>query len=228
MSGDEELAAAKERGWRQAAEIDAAYERGELDRAGWHAAWLAILEPAYLAGGNPRAESGHSGDPVRWELARRLLVDAIPADGTFLDVGCANGHLMETLTAWAVEDGLAVEPYGIDISPALADLARRRCPQWADRIWTGNAMGWEPPMRFDVVRTGMDYVPPDHRAAYLDHLVARVIQPGGRLVVGVYNEERELDTLAHEVRGFGHRIAGRASRPHRHPGVAYKAFWIDS
>jgi hypothetical protein len=30
-----------------------------------------------------------------------------------------------------------VEPYGVDISPALAELARRRLPRWADRIWTG-------------------------------------------------------------------------------------------
>src|SRR4029453_11611982 len=72
-----ELSAAKERAWRQAAEIDAADCSGDLDEAGWHAAWLALIEPANLAGGNPRAESGHSGDAARWELARRLLVDAI-------------------------------------------------------------------------------------------------------------------------------------------------------
>ena len=31
----------------------------------------------------------------RWEGARRLLLDAVTADGSFLDVGCANGHLLE-------------------------------------------------------------------------------------------------------------------------------------
>jgi hypothetical protein len=54
-------------------------------------------------------------------------------------VGCANGLLMESVAAWCAERGLAVEPYGVDISPALAELARRRLPRWDGRIWTGNA-----------------------------------------------------------------------------------------
>ena len=61
---------------------------------------------------------------------------------------------MESMAAWA-----GVEPYGLEISPELAELARRRLPQWADRIWVGNAPTWTPPRRFDVVRTGLDYVP---------------------------------------------------------------------
>jgi hypothetical protein len=58
---------------------------------------------------------------------------------------------MELVAAWCAERGLAIEPYGVDISPALAELARRRLPRWADRIWTGNAVDWQPPgaMRFD-------------------------------------------------------------------------------
>jgi hypothetical protein len=44
---------------------------------------------------------------------------------------------MESVAAWCAERGLAIEPYGVDISPALAELARRRLPQWADRIWVG-------------------------------------------------------------------------------------------
>ena len=36
----------------------------------------------------------------------------------------------------------------------------------------------------------------------------------------MHNEERDRDTVAAEVSGYGHRIAGRASRPHRHPGIA--------
>jgi 2-polyprenyl-3-methyl-5-hydroxy-6-metoxy-1,4-benzoquinol methylase len=38
-------------------------------------------------------------------LPSRLLADAIRSSGSFLDIGCANGHLMETLTGWAAEDG---------------------------------------------------------------------------------------------------------------------------
>jgi len=61
---------------------------------------------------------------------------------------------------------LAVEPYGVDISPALAELARQRLPQWADRIWIGNAVDWQPPagLRFDYVHILLDSVPRSRRA----------------------------------------------------------------
>ena len=73
---------------------------------------------------------------------------------------------MESVAAWCAERGLAVEPYGVDISPALAELARRRLPQWAGRIWVGNAVNWRPPggMRFDYVHILLDCVPRGRRA----------------------------------------------------------------
>ena len=79
-----------------------------------------------------------------------------------------------------------------------------------------------------ALKARYDHVPPDRRAAYLAHLLCHVVAPGGRLIIGVHNEERDRDTVAAEVSGYGHRIAGRASRPHRHPGIAYKVIWIDA
>ncbi len=52
---------------RQIAAIDAALERGEIGEDGWHHAMADLIVPAYLAGDNPRAQSGHAGDAVRWE-----------------------------------------------------------------------------------------------------------------------------------------------------------------
>jgi 2-polyprenyl-3-methyl-5-hydroxy-6-metoxy-1,4-benzoquinol methylase len=65
----------------------------------------ALLERAYLNSEDPRGGSGFRGDEARWERARRPIVQAVDRDGTFLDVGCANGLLMESVTAWAAEDG---------------------------------------------------------------------------------------------------------------------------
>ena len=80
------------------------------------------------AGPRPGRAQGSAADAREWEQARRHLTEVISGDGTFLDVGCANGLLMESVAAWCAERGLAVEPYGVDISPALAELARRGCP----------------------------------------------------------------------------------------------------
>jgi hypothetical protein len=216
---DEKLAAAKEGGWREVAAIDAAYAGGELDAAGWHAAMAELVVPAYLAAGTPEAGSGSSRDAAGWEYARSLVAEACEPGQTFLDVGCANGHLMESMAAWA-----AVEPYGLELAPELAALARRRLPRWADRIWVGNAADWTPPRRFDVIRTGLEYVPPDRRHDLVAHLLGHC----DRLVVGVHNEEREEHALEAHVAGWGFAIAGRSERPHPHPQLAYRAFWIDA
>ena len=36
-------------------------------------------------------QSGFNGSPERWREARHGIVEAIDGDGSFLDVGCANG-----------------------------------------------------------------------------------------------------------------------------------------
>jgi SAM-dependent methyltransferase len=218
-SRSEELAAAKERGWREVAAIDAAYGRGELDDAGWHAAMAALVVPAYLGAGTATGGSGSSRVAGGWERARSLLVDAVEPGQTFLDVGCANGHLMECMAAWA-----GVEPYGLEISPELAALARQRLPQWTARIWVGNGLDWEPPHTFDVVRTGIDYVPPARRRDLVEHLLGYC----GRLVLGVHNEERHAPGLAETVAGWGFAVAGLSERSHPHPQLVYRAVWIDA
>lgn len=233
---DEAAATAKERGWRELAPIEQAFAEGRIDRAQWHAAVLDLIEPAYIAGANPRAQSGHSGDETQWQRARRLLTKGLPAmepaaydrELSFLDVGCANGHLMESLVEWAAQDRIRLEPYGVEISPALADLARSRLPQWAGRIWAANAMDWRPPRRFDVVRTGLDYVPAIARPEFLAHLLDHVVARSGRLIVGVYNEEHDRENLRDQVSDFGYTIAGFTCGPHAHPEIRYKAFWIEN
>lgn len=215
---DEELAAAKEGGWREIAAIDAAYAAGKIGPDEWHAAMARLVVPAYLAAATPEGGSGSSRDASGWEYARSLLADAVSPGQSFLDVGCANGHLMESLAAWG-----GVEPYGLEISSELAEVARRRLPQWADRIWVGNAATWEPPRRFEVARTGLDYVPPDRRRALVEHLLGCC----DRLVLGVHNEERDRRGREAEVAAWGFAIAGRSERPHPHPRLAYKVFWVD-
>ena len=213
---------AKERAWRAVEPVDEAYAAGRLDDAGWHDAMAAIVVPAYVGAETDEAGSGHSGTPDEWEYSRGIVAEAVRGE-TFLDVGCANGLLMESVHRWT-----GSEPFGLDISPELAGLARRRYPHWAERIFVGNALGWQPPRGFETVRTGLEYVPAPRRRELVTHLLDRVVAPGGRLVIGKFNEEAERRSLEDEVVGWGFRIAGRAERPHRaEPRLVYRVFWID-
>jgi len=217
--------ALKNRAWHEVAAIDLALENGVIDEGGWFRAMVQMIVPAYLAADNPRAQSGHSGDEGEWEAARRHILSAVDGPGTFLDVGCANGHLMETLTAWAAEDGVRIESYGVDISPELVALARRRLPQWARRIWVGNALTWQPPIRFDYVRTGLEYAPPGRRGTLVSHLLRRVARR--RLIIGSFNEEPDDPTTERELAALGFAVAGRSEMPHRDPRVVRRVLWIN-
>ncbi|MFL5540897.1 MAG: class I SAM-dependent methyltransferase [Longimicrobiaceae bacterium] len=170
------------------------------------------LETAYLAGTNPRRQSGFGRDERDWERFRSPVVAPVRGDGTFLDVGCASGLLMECVARWAAEDGHAVEPYGLDISEKLAELARRRLPAWRDRIFAGNALSWDPPARFDYVRTELVYVPRARRREYAERLLERVVAPGGRLIVCSYGSSRpegaRAEPLVDEIRRWGFAIDG--------------------
>jgi len=179
---------------------------------------IELLEESYLradAQGDIARGSGSGGGLVRWERKRRVLANAFDHDGTWLDVGCANGLLMETLTRWTAESGLRIEPYGLDLSARIADAARRRLPHWAHRIWAGNVMTWEPPMRFDYVTVIADCVPPDSRRDLIDRLMAKFLNLNGRLIFSIYiprppEPPAEAPPASTVLRRFGHHFAGEA------------------
>jgi SAM-dependent methyltransferase len=211
----------KDNSWRELAALDAKLAAGEIDDAGWHEASAAIVVLAYLAADTPWGQSGKSGSADDWEWSRSHVADAIDRPGSFLDVGCANGYLMECLSRWAAVE---VEPYGLEISPELAALARSRLPAWGERIFVGNALTWAAPQTFTYVRTGLDYVPTTHRR----ELVERLLGFGERVVVGVFNEHASERTTEDLLRSWGLEVAGRSIRPNRwKPGMEYRVLWID-
>ena len=224
---DRSVERAKERGYDVLAPIDEAFERGQITQEQWHAQVLAIIEPTYLAAATEQMGSGHSGTPEEWEETRGLIMAAIDGSGTLLDVGCANGLLMSSVERWSRERGLAVEPYGVEISSRLAALARTRYPRWRDRIWAANADGWQPPIRFRYARTGLEYVPVRRREAFVRHLVENVVAPGGRLIVGKNNENRGESEIAESLRSWGWSDVHEVRRPHAHPGVEMSVVWLD-
>lgn len=174
---------------------------------------MDALEEAYLQRSDPIEQSGFSGGPERWRAEREPILEAIDADGEILDVGCANGYLLECLVRWGRERGLTLTPYGLDRGRRLIDLARRRQPHLANHFFVGNAWDWAPPRPFRFVYTLLDLVPPDRLAPHVRRLAERMVAPGGRLIVGDYgSRSRGLPPrdVAAVLRSIGFDVAGEA------------------
>ncbi|HEY2509014.1 MAG TPA: class I SAM-dependent methyltransferase [Streptosporangiaceae bacterium] len=200
------------------------------DDESYYADNIRILEPAYLRGSSPQEGSGFGGDAAEWRRARHHITHGIADGGTFLDVGCANGLLMESVVRWCAERRLRIEPYGIDLSAGLVEEARRQLPQWADRIWQGNAIDWLPPdgMRFDYVHLLLDCVPRRRRRELIRHHLANTCRPGtGRLLVSEYGASSAAGgTAAEIVRELGFDCAGQSSPSRRAGRIPAPTAWI--
>ncbi len=190
----------------------------------WFAANRALLENAYLRGQTPWQQSGFGlrapRDASDWQTLRRPICDCLLAALTptqrdrpvsLLDIGCANGYLLQTCVAWAAEAGVTLDPWGLDISDALATLARERLPDYAQQIAVGNAWSWLPPRRFDAVRTELVYVPEPLRQRYVARLLTDLLAEGGLLLVTEYaghTPEGETVSLSNDatLRGWGYAV----------------------
>jgi SAM-dependent methyltransferase len=154
----------------------------------WFRLIKQTLEDAYLQHEEPWRQSGMSGPLERWISLRKPVADCIDRSGSFLDIGCANGFLLECCIKWAEERNLAIEPYGLDISAKLISLAKQRLPQYKDNFFIGNAFTWMPPRHFDFVRTELVYVPAEYEKLYLAFILKNHLNPGGILLVANYAE----------------------------------------
>jgi SAM-dependent methyltransferase len=184
----------------------------------WFENLRLVLETAYLAHTEPWRQSGMSGPEQRWTTLRRPVAECIDKPGSFLDIGCANGYLLECCLRWTADRGIAIDPYGLDISARLVEMARQRLPQYADHFFVANAFTWTPPIRFDVVRSELCYVPADCERAYVQHLLTHYFKPGGRLLVANYSErlehpERGLLPGSHPTRFILERLAELGFEP---------------
>jgi 2-polyprenyl-3-methyl-5-hydroxy-6-metoxy-1,4-benzoquinol methylase/uncharacterized protein YbaR (Trm112 family) len=120
---------------------------------------------------------------ARSEFARRLE-EAIPRDTTIAEIGCGTGQLSLFLA------GADRTVLGADLSRASLAMAREA----ADRYGVENVHFVETDLKapglareaFDVVVcNGVLHHTPDPRASFAS--VARLVRPGGVLVVGLYN-----------------------------------------
>ncbi|MBD1877042.1 class I SAM-dependent methyltransferase [Nodosilinea sp. FACHB-131] len=178
------------------------------DLQDWFAEVKRTLETAYV--GLPAAwqQSGKSGSFEDWTRLRIANIAPVQQPGTYLDIGCANGYLLECLVAWAKLKGIEIIPYGLDYSIQLVALAQQRL-HTSHKIYVGNAWDWTPPQDFDYVRTELDYVPRNYRKPFVERLLAEFVAQDGRLIISQYRSRR--DDLTHgwvdqELEGYGFRV----------------------
>ena len=204
-------------------------DEGEITEAEWFDAYKRFFTANYLAAENPRAQAGHSGEATAYRYSRGMIIEAVHKSGSFLDVGCANGHLIEMLHRWLSGTEVDVTFYGLDISEGLLALARRRLPEWHDRFFLGNALFWEPPRQWDFVCVGeLGYVPRDRERDLFEHLLNDYVAPGGRLILGPNTEERDTRAAERKLAAWGYTPTGYCEKSHgRHAALCRRMWWFD-
>ncbi|MDN5725882.1 MAG: class I SAM-dependent methyltransferase [Propionibacteriales bacterium] len=186
----------------------------------------SYLRADTLAGG-----SGFGGTAQEWESVRGVLADAIDTtrdEITFLDLGCANGHLAQSMINWGADRGVVLTSYGVDIAPELVARAQELHPQLADHFWVGDASTWRHPtgQRFDLVHMLLDVIPVERHSALVEHLMTHLVAPGGRLLLSRYGQSRPSMSARSLVERLGRQVAGETRAPQRPGRRELPSVWI--
>ena len=163
----------------------------EIELQKWFSSLKNELEEAYLQHDEPWKQSGFAGPEERWIKCRKPIADCVEVSGSFLDIGSANGYLLECILKWTSERGLNIVPYGLDLSERLIELAKERLPQHRENFYTGNAWLWNNTVKFDYVRTEIVYVPEYLQRQYLERTIDRYLVEGGKLLVTEYRSSKD-------------------------------------
>ena len=163
----------------------------ETQQQQWFLSLQKELEEAYLQHDEPWKQSGFSGPEERWVKCRKPIADCIEASGSFLDIGCANGYLLECIVKWTAERNLNITPYGLDLSERLTGLAKQRLPEYQQNIYADNGWLWDNPIRFDYVRTEVVYVPDHLQRQYIERTIDSYLADEGKLLLTEYRSRKD-------------------------------------
>ncbi|MFF5638805.1 class I SAM-dependent methyltransferase [Streptomyces sp. NPDC012825] len=133
----------------------------------------------------------------------RAMLDAFAevvregGEGRVADLGCGPGHVTAHL------DGLGLEAFGVDASPAMIGLARRAHPHLRFDVGSMAALDIADGALDGVLsRWSVIHIPPDELPAVLAEF-HRVLAPGGHLLIAFSGSEGP----SHPTQVFDHAVA---------------------
>ncbi len=148
-------------------------------------------------------------EKVERELLWRLLGD--PAGLLLLDVGCGDGAFTRQIA------GRGARAVGLDADPGMLDVARQGSPSGAAEPWWVRGLAQRLPVRDAccdvVVAVTMLCFLADRQARQAMREMARVLKPGGRLILGELSPW-SLWAVRRRVRGWLGSSLWRGARFH--------------
>ncbi len=130
-------------------------------------------------------------------LDRAMLAafaESVPAGARVAELGCGPGLLTAHLR------DLGLEVFGLDLSPAMIDLARAAYPDLRFELGSMDALGLPDGALGGIVAWySIIHTPPAELPGYLAEF-QRVLAPGGRLLLGFFDAE------GGRVEVFDHRV----------------------
>ncbi len=149
------------------------------------------LEESYLKYTEPWQQAGFMEDEKAWIECRKPIARCVEKSGTFLDIGCSNGYLLECLVKWAAESGITLVPYGIDLSAKLIAAAKTRLSAFSNNLVVGSATKWVSPIKYDYVRTELSYVLDESQEQYLQKVFSAFTAPEGKVIITEYRTKKQ-------------------------------------
>jgi hypothetical protein len=214
--------------------VNAAFDNNEISKDEWYELNKIYYTKSYLSKDNPRAQSGHGGDEFHYLFTHMQIIEAIYKNGSFCDIGCANGHLMEMVYKWAAGIGFDLQMFGVDISEGLIEFAQKRLPQWNDNFFVGNAHYWKPEQKFDYIHIRGELVESPYNGPkkidnhmIFEHYMENFLVDGGRFIIGPYWYENE-DCVLKGLLNWGYSPTGYSEKTHYNkPNILRKVIWVD-
>lgn len=140
------------------------------------------------------------------DIPGRALIGAfaeeVRADGGLpvADLGCGPGHVTAHLA------GLGLGVHGVDVSPCMVDIARRRHPELRFETGAMDALALPDGGLGGIVAWwSILHTPPDRLPALFAEF-RRVLAPGGRLLLGFHAGNGEPYTSEKRAGGFAYAI----------------------